>query len=598
MEALNLVKLYYPKKTTFTAQTTLGFLSEPVSFPRFSITVFDDIDFRYERQYNGDKQIISTTISDDAFPYSSDKNKTNYLNGISGNNQNMYFKILVANNITQDSIGSISSYFVLSITTFFSQALVRYYPITCIDKNDQYTVYRASVVFINSDYKMNSDGEFFMNLLGDFSVSINTPITLTATNASFTPININYSGNQNLIPSSANNTTYFSIQNKDFSVSYSASYASYSFTSVNYSSGILFNTVSSIINFGDSGTLIKIEFQSTVLSTSLQYFGLTFKNSNISFNPKNLLLAVIIRGKSGTFYRIENNNIFYNAVSGYYNVVFKLNNVLFLEDYIDYVMLEITPTVSYSSTYTLTFFSFLNKASANFTVFSDAHTYDSFNKKIDLFSLSNSEIINSENYITANSILSIADNNYYITSEKNSGIFASGFFFLSENNYIIAEDLLPGDTVETINGTEKIFSIEKTCEISHFLDIESNYILSGFRVKNPIYIKEHSTTSLHKKEISRKKITLDHTDFEIDYDGTNYQLSDLILSGGKLHNFNFQSLLDNDIFILLECASNTFVNTEDEKHKIISGTHKIFINQNSFTIRSNDNITIKKLVAR
>ena len=599
---------YYPKKNDFfqTLDLATSYLSEGKYFPRFSISIYDDPDFVYARQSINGQQILSIIDSDLNFSFGgiSASESNNYVNGIADVSKTFYLKILLNQAIPSEIISEPSEYFTLSATMTLGNSVIKYYPVTCIEQNSLYTMYSATITFVNSDFKTYSDGNVYLNLVSDYNFSLEFPILISASNASFSGISSNVNvGIQTL--ASASSSQYFNVQNYSLSYGYSSNYSQFSFEPFFYSTPTtIFSTSPNIISFGTSGALVKMSFSESVLISSLEYFGFTITNTNASFNAKeNAAYTLIMITNLGNIYRIESCTILNNLTNGYYNVVFKFGNISFQEEYVNYFLLEIQP-ISSNGIYTITFLSYLNTNNSNYTAFilSDNYTLNCFKEKIFFSDLSSHEVLHSRSKVAIlNNILKITDNNYEIVTDVHNLIIPQGSFILTKNGFKPVESLNANSIIESENGPVRILKINKTEKESSILSFEdsSDYILNGVYIKNPLYFKNYNKIILPEK--ASEKTTIFINDSPIQCSKSDKIIAkNIVLEEKKINTIKY---IQNDykkIYFNFFCEENVFVSYGKERKKFLSSDNQIILkidsSVDSFTIKSYSPIKIMRLV--
>lgn len=494
------------------------------SFPLFSISIFDDINFEYPRQsYNG-KQVVSIIPSDDIYSASdlSENQKVDYINGINTTSKIFYIKILVNRNISNDSIGNLSSSLALCLTSISGSVNTKYYPMTCLLKDQKYTVYRSTVLINQSDFSRYSDGEIFFNVIGDYSVNLNFPINISNTNLSFTPIPQNSSSSFSIIPPADNFQQYFVVKSIDVSFYQYSDDFDYNFVEFSVPSDqILFNTNSTLLLTGNYGTLMRISFPSGVLTSEFKYFGITISNSFPSFDPTtDTVFSLTIRTKNGHMYIKENCAILNNSI-GYYNVIFKMNDLSFESEYVDYILIQIETVSDITTPYNVTFLSLLDVFDDSYNSFSfntssisisNDYTYDVFHNQIDVAHLLRGQYLKSYDKLSrADGIIEFTPDTIYSISTENFNInVPDSAFVISKGDQRSVFTLNSGDSVETINGEEVVKSIRvKKPNLVRLVDttLDTFYTLNGVFIKNPPYTLNAKRTLL-KKESSIKKTNL------------------------------------------------------------------------------------------
>ena len=521
------LKLFYPNfKVLSSLSTEFDFAPQSAnnSFPLFSISIFDDINFEYQRQsYNG-KQVVSIIPSDDIYSASglSEIQKEDYINGVNTLSKIFYIKILVNKNISSDSIGSLSSFLALCLTSISGSVNTKYYPMLCISKEQKYTVYRSTVLINQSDFSRYSDGEIFFNVIGDYSVNLNFPINISNTNLSFVPIPQISSSSFAIIPQSDNYLQYFIVKDIDISFYQYSNDFDYNFLEFSVpTSQTLFNTDSTLLSTGNYGTLIRISFPAGVLTSEFKYFGITISNSSPGFDPSiDTNFSLTIRTKNGHMYIKENCAILNNS-SGYYNVIFKMYDLFFESEYVDYILIQIKSTSNISTPYNITFLNLLDVFDDSYNAFSfktlnlnenRIFTYDIFENKTDAVDLLRGQYLLSYDKLSkVDGIVEFTPDVIYSISTENFTVnVPDSVFVVSSGEQRSVFTLNAGDDIETVNGAESIKSIRvkkpsQVCLVDTTMD--TFYTLNGVFIKNPTYILNAKRTLL-KKENPLKKTNL------------------------------------------------------------------------------------------
>jgi hypothetical protein len=601
--------IYYKNKQNI-SQLSLTSASNSINeksyFPRYSISIYDDPNFIFPRQEVNGQQILSIIDSDFSFSFGG-TNPSDYVNGIAGSSKTFYLKILV-NQIVADSIFKISNYFVLSATMTYGDSIIKYYPVTCIAKTEFFTIYSAAITFVNSDFKTHIDGNVFFNLISDFNFSLNFPVSISATNPSFSGIssNINVSS-QGIAPGVSG--PYFAIQNYSLTYGYSNNFSQFLFTPFSFSLPVnLFDTSTNIISFYDTGTLIKISFTNGILISSLHYFGFTFTNSEINFNPKtSTAYTLILRTNLGNLYRIESCTILNNTKNLYYNVVFRFKNITLQTEYIDYLLLEVQPLVITGGQYSITFLSFLNAYSSSYTTFSlskeENYTYDCFKNKIYFNDLNYNDTLHSKEKsgLVINTLSTIDEDNYLVKSSQSKIIVPKNTSFSTKNGFKFVNLLSDEDEIETISGFEKITVVARTKEKAEILNFSDNsdYVLNGFYIKNPLYLENFIENKLPKHVLEVKEIKINEQNVKCLYKKNYLFVKDLILEKNKINVFEISEEFKT-IYINFFVKDSLFINNGKQKIKLSSDENKIILknldNSSTFSLKSDSEIKILNLI--
>jgi len=597
--------LFYPKKNIVRALfDTFDFspVTSTQNFPRYSISIYDDPNFLYPRQQVNGKQVLSIIDSDFNYSFGSISTieASNYINGVASYSKTFYLKILVNQNIAGDTISEVSNFFVLSATNTYGTSNIKYYPVTCLSKDSFYTIYTTTITFVNSDFNIYIDGNVFLNLISDFSLSLKYPIQITATNPSFSALTSNINASTQSLTGGAS-SPYFSIKNYTTSYGYSSNYSQFSFIPLNYSNSVsLFNTTSKVLKFNDNGALIKISFTTAQLISTLNYFGFTFTNSSGLFNAQSsAIYSLIIRTNLGNVYRLETCKIINNMTSGYYNAVFEFSNLFFSSEYVDYILLEVQPLINLNSTYTITFFSFLNSINNSYNAFnlpSEIYTYDFASNKINILDVHLGDILYThDKYQEVQSKIEIANNNYQLKINTFSIILPADAFLLTPQGY--QEVSSAQGLIETTNGYLLLESKTPTDKKSTLLNHSGNYIINEVFVKNPIYLKDFSAYILPEKTFNATEIHINGISYkarENDY----LILKNIQLDDNTIHDIFFNNSKYTKVFIELETEQTLFINYEDKKIKLKNNLFLFNIDKNtkSFTMKSEELIVINFLI--
>lgn len=517
-----MIRIFYPKQNGISLFSNFDFNTNEIrnNFIGCSISVYDDEGFRYVRQNYNDIQILSLLPSDDSFSFSELDTESilNYLIGKTEQYKIFYIKILVNKNIELDELNSISSFYTLSVTKIFGSVQTKYYPVTCIEKNQFYTVYSSSVSFYESDFVQNSDCKIIFNLIGDYNVTLNYPISISTTNASYTPISQSSSASTKTIPQSENSAQYFTMDEYNFLSSSYSNTSNFSFIGFSFpDSQNLFSSESALVTSSSNSLFIRFDFPEGVLESELKYFGLTFSKTDSGYVPANdSSFSIVLRNKLGKTYRKDASKIYNNSTSQYYNVVFKLKDLSFSTEYVDYVVIElITLDTSMINPYIVTFLSFLTTGYTSFSsmsvsTLSKETTVDPFGENININDLLYNQPIGSINDIcTANSIIKTKDQTSYtiLTAENSVTLPDNSYVVSGDNRNILIEELLTSDIIKTISGNETVLNII-IGNHNNITIIDNNenrpYCLNGVYVKNPLFLQNFTRTLLKSRFDSRK----------------------------------------------------------------------------------------------
>ncbi len=245
-----MVNFIYPKKNNVFKASQYSTQSVFNDLPKYSISVYDDANFIYKRQSQNGNQILSNIISDDLFPDDSNQeSKTRYLTGRGTNSKIFYLKVLVNKPVPQDTPGNYSTIFYLAKTQIFGAVSTVYYSLRCIEKNQNYTAYTSVITIKKSDFISQFDGKIFLNLVGDYDVSVKFPIDLQINNSASTSISQISSATPQTLSSTTNNSAYFQTYPVSFSYYEYSDSQDFNFTYTNLVlTNSLFSTANTIIN--------------------------------------------------------------------------------------------------------------------------------------------------------------------------------------------------------------------------------------------------------------------------------------------------------------------------------------------------------------
>ena len=560
------VNFKYAKKNTFQASSfTPTEQSVFNEFPRYSITFYDDQDFKFKRQSVNGKSVLSKIISDDFYPFNlSYEDRTNYIAGKSNSLKVFFAKILVYKSITQDAVGQTSNVFYLTRTQTLGTSKTLYYSVKCIEKNSQYTVYSSRISLNNSDFVNQFDGEAFFTLVGDFSVNLEYPISLTINSTpssdifmtTTTPI-------YNTIDSVVNNLNFYEnvIVNFDYyqysdSFDYNFEPLSLSLTTEVFSSSTNLYTTNTA-----NGTSIRFNFLEGYSVLSLTNFALTLINSSPGYDPStDTLFTITFRLSNGDFLSVNACEIFNNFQNNYHNIVFDFNDVIWPDNFINYFILEIkTLTDIVTEPYTITYLNFVKEVS-NFNNFSfkslstqpenSTYTSSPLNTRIDLSYLGNQSIIlSSDIFSVVDTIFKIKDDsNFQISTQNGSVILPESALVKSESIYIPVFNLQKGMKVRTSDSLESIIAIKVLPpSFIEMIDTyaEEDYFLNGFLVKNPFFPK-----SIERKLLNKKQYNTNIDKIEVNKKITS------------LHNDGLFSFLNKELFFKKDTANEIIVHSQ------------------------------------
>lgn len=616
-----MVRIFYPVAKTFKLFSNFDFETQNVvnNFPKYSISVYDDENFNYSRQsYNG-TQIISMIPSDNSFSSSilSDEDKENYLIGKNNSYKIFYLRIMVFKNIISDSVDDLSSVFVLSMTKVFNDSKTKYYPITCIDKNQFYTTYKSVIYILESDFINNSDSKIFFSLVGDFNVILKYPLSISVTNSNYSSINQSSTPTTKIISSVTNSTQYFNVVNYEFQNSGYSDDTEFSFIDfVMPSFPSLFSTASNILVTSTNKIFIKLSFDQGLTSSTLKYFGVTFKKTDTGYNPNiDSYYSISFRNKFGKLYRKDGCTVVNNSTTGYYNVIFNVKNLNFSTEYVDYVLIEInTINSSMVNSYEITFLSFLTTDFSSFSfralsnnVDNYITTNDPFLDKIEIDNLTyNQPLISIMGVGKANSLINVyPDLSFFIKTKNYESYFPENIYLSVNGNDVLINDLKINDLIETISGPE---SVEKILIIAsqEIKLIDTNdkqwYSYQGIFIKNPAFLQSFKRILFKDKFVfkkSNKFISINGNKFFCN-ESKQYLFIDEDIDG-LIISINLNKILFSKIFINLSSDSDVILNYDNNRVRY-SGNNPIivdFIPENSeIYLRSDSKIKLDKIMVK
>ncbi len=616
-----MIRIFYPKQRGLSLLSNFEFGTQDVrnNFIGCSISLYDDEDFKYIRQSYNDTQVLSLIPSDDSFSFSGldSDGALNYLIGKTEQYKIFYIKILVNKNIEFDELDSLSSFYTLSVTKVFGAVQTKYYPITCIEKNQFYTIYSSAVSFYESDFIENSDCKIIFNLIGDYNVTLSYPISISITNASYIPISQSSSASTKIIPQSENTAQYFTMDDYNFLSSSYSNTSNFSFIGFSLpDSQNLFSNESALITSSSNSLFIRLDFPEGVLESELKYFGLTFSKTDSGYVPANdSSFSIVLRNKLGKTYRKDASKIYNNSTSQYYNVVFKLKDLSFSTEYVDYVVIElITLDTSMTNPYIITFLSFLTTgytsfSSMSFSSLSKEFTVDPFGENININDLQYNQPIGSINDIcTANSIIKTKDQTSYtvLTGENSAILPENSYVISSDNKDILIEDLLTSDVIKTITGNEKVSNIiiGNSNNITIIDTNENNpYCLNGVYVKNPLFLQNFTRTLLKSRFDSKKTnkfISINDNRYFANESSKYYTVDKIHES--KLIRISF-GVWAPKILLIIKGEGEALVKYKEVKKRFnLSDSYLIeidFINDNSeLYIRSENKMILTKIMVK
>lgn len=548
-----MVKFFYPSSKGYSMLSSFAAATLDVknTFPRCSISLYDDVDFQRLRQSYMGKQIVSNICSDEFFPYATSSEKQSYLIGSGDSYRVFYVKVVVHQHVASDVVGQSSSFFTLASTTTFGGYRTVYSPLVCLDKAQYGTVYRGVVAFYASDFVNNFDGEVFLTLVGEFSVELEVPLNIAVENAVFAPISQTASATPKIVSAVPNFLQYF--QTVDVSILYAdkSDDLNYDFVPFDFpASQSLFSTAPVIFSAGSIGTLARLSFNEGIVESSLKYFAVTLTNAEAGYNPEiDTSFSLVLRNKFGKIYRKDACRILNNVASGYYNVLFQLSDLDFSEEYVDYVMLELRSLNSnITQPYQVTFMSFLDTASDEYNVFTIApmavgdgghFSIDVFGNAVTIDEVKSDMPLQSlGDVVFSDSVLVFTDSSpIQIYTESHSAVLPESAFVFSESDPLSIFSLKKGDKIRTVSGLEEIQRIlvrpTKQFKVLDLTDL-GYYAYDGIFMKNPPIIKNYKRTLLGKK-LARKK-----TNRFVEINGQKY----VLYAAPYGYTYRFESKVD------------------------------------------------------
>lgn len=613
-----MVNFKYPKKNNF---KTLSFTPSEQTIlneiPRYSLSFYDDQNFTYKRQSKNGRQILSKVISDDFYPFNlSSSDRTNYINGQENNLKVFFVKILVYKSIVQDTIGQTSNVFYLTRTQSLGQYKTVYYLVTCIGKNDNFTTYSAKIPLKNSDYIFQYDGETFFTLVGDYSVSLSYPISLTINNSAST--SISQTTNTPVfktISSQNNNLNFFENVTTAFNYfQYSDSF-DFDFQPLNITlSNNLFNTVSTIYTTNNNqGTSIRFNFLKGYNFSTLKYFGLTIKNTSLNYNPANDTQFLLnFKTSDENFTIIDACSIFENASAGFFNVIFDFDNVVFPSNILNYLILEIkTSSGLVTDSYQISYMNFIKKV-ANTSSFSvkslnttknlNNFTLNPVKRELSFESLSKQTILLSDSlYSSVDCLIYIEDEaNYEIKTKSSSIILPESCLIKTDKLYVPIFNLKKNTSIYYFEKLEVVESIKILPPSKLELidtDDNSDYVFNGYKIKNPFYLRkvERKLLPVLNKEMSFIEINRERVAIN-KYDNLGWITEDL-----NLHSENYFYFPGNVSEVRLMFKSSSEVLFENSNNFSVDMINNVYILKNkndlsNVVLKCKSSLVIKKML--
>ena len=613
------VNFIYPKKNNVFKASQYSTQSVFNDLPKYSISVYDDANFIYKRQSQNGNQILSNIISDDLFPDDSNQeSKTRYLTGRGTNSKIFYLKVLVNKPVPQDTPGNYSTIFYLAKTQIFGAVSTVYYSLRCIEKNQNYTAYTSVITIKKSDFISQFDGKIFLNLVGDYDVSVKFPIDLQINNSASTSISQISSATPQTLSSTTNNSAYFQTYPVSFSYYEYSDSQDFNFTYTNLVlTNSLFSTANTIINSNVStGISLRFTFSGVYNISDFSYFGLTIQNTDPSYNPNvDTIYKIVFRTVEDEVISVEDCSILNNLNSGYYNVVFKLKNIDTNLNDLNYMLIQIVSTRTLTQNYSITYINFMTAITAGaFSVKSlqnntqeENFTKDPFDKIQYIDNLKNQELIKSTAlFTTVESLIEIGDEVVYeITTQSGKIYLPENAMIFTSNDFLPAYSLeqdvliLENDSFMPITSI-KIMPPRKV----KMIDIYENadYVLNGFYVKNPLFIKSFQRIFLERIETRKQNKSFlinDEKYFLLESEDFQYFSNEIVLKKGN-HTIEFSP---SAIYASILISGNSEIVVQSKiKQKVVGQNQKLQldIDNKNFLIylKSNSTITIHKLICK
>lgn len=585
------------------------------------MSFYDDQNFTYLRQSNEGKAILSKIISDNFYPYNlSNEDRTNYITGQSNNLKIIFVKILVFKSVSQDTVGTTSKLFYLTKTQSTGEIETVYYTIRCVAKDERATTYSARISLQNSDFISNIDGETLFSLVGDFNVSLSYPVNITIDNAASTSI-----------PQTTTTPVYQTVATKLNTINYYENvFTNYSYFEYSNDFNFNFQGVNLVVNnnlfstnntiyttTSSSGVSLRLNFPTPLAFSGLSAFGLTLKNTDVNYNPENnTSFTIYFRSNTGAFFTVNACEFLQNSTSGYYNIVFDFENSIFPGSFINYLILEIkTTNSSISGNYQITYMNFIRKA-PNVSGFAfrslsvqnnEYQTQSPFDESIEVDALYDHSLIKSSDlYSTVESLIQVEENsNYEITTAPSSVVIPENYYLKTNSGYMIAELLTKQNILIVNDKPEQILSIKILPPSKlELIDIyeNSDYVLNGFYVKNPIGSFNFSKGVLASKKTSYEDfayIQVDGAKYFLKKIGEYFVLENAIKLPRGNHTIQMQNFKNKKTKWLLSSPENVEI-TYDTK-QIINGDKQIIElnlkdDKADVFLNSNSESTIDKII--
>ncbi len=606
-----MVSIFYPKKKGFKA-SALDSQSVTRGFPAYSISLYDDPEFIFKRQSINGAQILSNIISDDLYPITeSSQDKSNYDIGFGTLSKLFYVKVLVYKNIAQDIVDDYSNVFSLTKTQNFGNTNTVYYPIRCIAKNSAFTEYSATISLLNSDFVNDFDGYIYLNLEADYDFRISTSIGINITDSATTSLTQSATPVTATIASKSNGKQFFTADNKTFKFIEQSNNFDFNYQAivVNLTSS-LFSTANVIATTPSTGSFFRFTFNNEETLSDLKYFAVTFRNVTPSYDPfSDTGFRIIFSDINGNKISFENCTILENKVSGYYDIIFTLHDVPDFTEFLNYMILEIQSNVALTSSYEITFLYFLQKSQSTqaFTAMAlkinlpDIYTYDPLGSKIDSQELREGHLLQSSDlFNTVENIITCHKEVCYEITVDDFKVELPEFCSIkADTGYKIVNSISRSTPIYTINGlkTPKNIRVKPPRDI-RILDVRSNsdYVLNGFYIKNPIYLKDLSREILPKINYSQENFfRIDRKKyFFSEYTDLGFYEYDIILPENIIHVFSFPE--KTEIKMYLDNEEEILIKTNFAQ-KIQPGKQTFTTSSNSFTMKSSKSIVVKKIIA-
>ncbi len=312
---------------------------------------------------------------------------------------------------------------------------------------------------------------------------------------------------------------------------------------------------------------------------------------------------------------VEDCSILNNLNSGYYNVVFKLKNIDTNLNDLNYMLIQIVSTRTLTQNYSITYINFMTAITAGaFSVKSlqnntqeENFTKDPFDKIQYIDNLKNQELIKSTAlFTTVESLIEIGDEVVYeITTQSGKIYLPENAMIFTSNDFLPAYSLeqdvliLENDSFMPITSI-KIMPPRKV----KMIDIYENadYVLNGFYVKNPLFIKSFQRIFLERIETRKQNKSFlinDEKYFLLESEDFQYFSNEIVLKKGN-HTIEFSP---SAIYASILISGNSEIVVQSKiKQKVVGQNQKLQldIDNKNFLIylKSNSTITIHKLICK